>query len=545
MRGARVLAATGLLATVSVSASGAGSLGGANWPNVPYHSIDPQIAAGPSHVLVTQYDQVYYYDKSGQPITHVANDAGKPLLVTSLEALFDPIRDDADTHLRLPDGYTCNLSFQDQETYQVHQDGNLRTVRNYCLTRFGYDARVLYDEYRERFVIVAVAFNPSAKCAYNPVANYKARRTKVLVAYSASSDPTDGRPWHVMWFDAVPGESCDTQACREAWNWKAGSAADYPVAAVTRNHLLVSISNQKHEKVTSCSDDPDHNDDFDDLTSTVHVWDTRALSTGKYDQATCNGICSWVYYGSDLKHQDGAQVTGTVTVGRAHGDPYLNDGWFAQRDGASKLTLWHFPLGGTAAKPPLHRKVVTVPALDDTSAGDNSYGNAGHAPLSINGTTSLVQRGPRLYYADVGGMRHGSALDASIRLFVLRGDESGSAFTVGRDTILHQAGLGYGSPALEVNSKDDITMTYRKVGDGSGDGNGARFLVWPSGSSEAPEGQALARDKATLACGSPCEKKGDFDTAGISLAPQGRVYVMQPFIEADRRWGYAINYVVP
>jgi hypothetical protein len=142
-------------------------------------------------------------------------------------------------------------------------------------------------------------------------------------------------------------------------------------------------------------------------------------------------------------------------------------------------------------------------------------------------------------------MRHGSTLDAAVRLFVLRGDESGSAFTLGRDTILHKAGLGYGSPALEVNAKDDITMVYRKIGDGFGDGNGARFLVWPSGTSEVPEGQALARDQANLACGSPCDKKGDFDTAGISLAPQGRVYVMQPFIEADRTWGYAINYVVP
>lgn len=541
-----IASALGLLALASPLAATASSLGGPNWPNVPYHSIDPQIAAGPGHVLVTQYDQVYYYGKSGRPITHVGDDASKPLLVTSLAQLFDGIRRDANTHLELPDGYTCNVDHMDDETYQVHQDGNTRTIRNYCLTRFGYDARVLYDEYRERFVIVAVAFNTNSKCTYNPVANYKARRTKVLVGYSASSDPTDGKPWHVMWFDAVPGESCDTKACRDAWNWKAGSAADYPIATVTRNHLLVSISNQKHEPIASCPSDPDYSDGFDDLTATVHVWDTRALSTGKFDQATCKGLCSWVYYGDDLKHADGSQVAGGVAVGQTHGDPYLGDGWFATRDGAGWLDVWHFGLGGTSKKPKLHRTVVKVPAFDDLSAGDNSYGKGGHRPLSINGTSSLVQRGTQLYYADVGGMRHGGDLDAAMRLLVLKSNVDGSAFTLGRDAIFHKAGVGYGSPGIEVNGAGDITMVYRKVGKGVGDGEGARYLVWPAHTSERPEGERLASDKANLPCTTtPCTTSGDHDTVGISLAPGGRVYVMQPYLEADKSWGYAINYVVP
>jgi hypothetical protein len=142
-------------------------------------------------------------------------------------------------------------------------------------------------------------------------------------------------------------------------------------------------------------------------------------------------------------------------------------------------------------------------------------------------------------------MRHDGKLDASIRLFVLKGNADGSSFTVGRDAIFHKGGVGYGSPAIEVDAKGDITMVYRKLDRAAGDGQGARYLVWPVNSSEKPEGHKLAADEANLPCGSPCEKRGDHDTAGISLAPGGRVYVMQPYVKGDKSWGYAVNYVEP
>jgi len=232
-------------------------LGGANWTTVPHSAIDPQIAAGPNRVLISLYDRIYYFNKAGKEITNINDEADKPLLVTSLEDLFDRIRNDANTHLYLPADAPCHLDHQRDRSFVDH---NGKTVYNYCLNRFGYDARVLYDEYRDRFVIVASAVNEAAKCKFYPNSNVKARRDKVLVAYSATSDPTDGKPWHLMWFDAVPGESCATKKCRDEWKWQPGASADYLAVTVTRNHLLVSIKNQMHEPMPldRCpSDTPD------------------------------------------------------------------------------------------------------------------------------------------------------------------------------------------------------------------------------------------------------------------------------------------------
>jgi hypothetical protein len=102
---------------------------------------------------------------------------------------------------------------------------------------------------------------------------------------------------------------------------------------------------------------------------------------------------------------------------------------------------------------------------------------------------------------------------------------------------------------MEVNSKGDMVLVYRKVGKQAGPGYGARYLVWKAGDATPPGGQTLADDEANRPCPlsdtCTCCLDGDHDYVGISLAPQGRVYVMQPYIKADKTWGYAVNYIVP
>lgn len=531
----------------------AGSLGGPNWTTVSYDKkIDPQIAAGPNRILVTKYDYVYYFDKSGRQITHVDDDPRKPELASFLEDLFEPIRHHANANLQLPSGASCNEAYRDDPSYEVPMKGRVgnrkKTVPNYCLDRFGYDARVLYDEYRQRFVIVAVAINTAAKCKFNPESNYFARRNKILVAYSGSSDPTDGSDWQLKWFDAVPGESCPTKKCREDKGWRPGSASDYPTVAVTKDYLLVSIGNQTHEKLdgnTCPADKPDYEDAFVPLPPIVHVWSTKALSTGKYDSQTCDGKCSWEYHDGDIKGALGIPVMERVTLGQSHGEPYLGSAWFAARDGTGALNVWNFSVEGSARRPPLRHSQVKIPALTSFDY-DNSHGSAGHTPLQVNSTRSLVQRGDRLYYADVGGSLE-SLGAASIRLVELRGGNIPGLFVVGRSAIFGEAQQGYGSQGLEVNEDHDIFLVYRKVGQRAGPGFGARFLVWKSGSTTPPGGHTLADDEMDFPCvDRECAPRGDFDTAGISLAPQGRVYVMQPFIDrAKGDWSYAVNYIEP
>jgi hypothetical protein len=540
------------LALALAAPAAAGSLGGPNWPRVPITHIDPQIAAGPNHILITQYDHVYYFDKSGRQITHVGDDPARKTLVSYLEELFEPIRDDADAHLELPPGASCNRAHRGEPSYEKVVDGRKKTVSNYCLSRFGYDARVLYDEYRERFVIVAVAINESAKCKFNPgESNYFARRNKILVAYSATSDPTDGRPWQLTWFDAVPGESCTTQKCRDDWGWQPGTASDYPTVAVTKDYLLVTINNQMHEKLDGdrCpapvpGKDYEYEDKFVGLPSIVHVWSTKALSTGKFDRQTCNGLCSWVYHNGDIRGPLALPVYGSPTLAQTHGEPYLGSAWFASPDGTGSLNLWHFSVQGSDKRPPLRHGRIQIPAFA-TLDFHNSFGRDGRAPLQINGTSSLVQRGTHFFYADVGATMK-SMGGPAIRLVALR-EATPGVLAVGRNAIFGEPLQGYGSPALEVNADNDIVLVYRKVGQGAGPGFGARYLVWKRGDATPPGGRTLADDETDLPCpDKECDALGDFDTAGIALAPQGRVYVMLNYIDKGTRdWAYAVNYVVP
>jgi hypothetical protein len=159
-----------------------------------------------------------------------------------------------------------------------------------------------------------------------------------------------------------------------------------------------------------------------------------------------------------------------------------------------------------------------------------------------------VQRNDKLYYADVGGVRHGGSpyVDAAIRLFGL--DLSGGVIRLGRHAVLSQRDVGYGSVGIDVTNKLDIVMTYRRVTDGlGGPDNAARYLVWPNGSANLPAGSSLAADQAGQLCNSDgtCPARGKHDTVGIALAPNGRVYVQQPYIRSDRSWAYAVNWIVP
>jgi hypothetical protein len=559
------------LASLAVSmtpapASATPPLAQPNWTTQPSAYVDPQIAAGGTRVLVTNYDTVYFYKKDGTRITHVNDDSSQPALPVYIRDIFkyawDPaVSPNLNDTLNLPAGATC---FRDHPLEDFVVSGPAQ-IPNYCLTRFAYDARVLYDEFRDRFVIVAHAFNPVSKCSYNPSAIFNARRNKLLVAYSNSADPTDGSGWKIYWFDAVPGEGCTTAACKTAWDYHAGDAADYPVIAINSKTLLISINNAKKPSVADCSQAG--STDYSSRTSTLHVWNADAFNTGSFTTATCNGICSWVYYGDDLEDSCGNQVVHTLTPANTHGSSFLGDGWFAQRDcstsdnkaqaSKSKANFWHFSITGSTTRPTLHREVATLPAFDEGDRDDIrvDYPQAATSTtpspstVKLDWLMSLVQRDQMFYYADVGGMDGGGAEpDASVRLtgLIPSGTSGSIAFAWGRNTIFHNDGQGFGSPALEVDADRNIVMTFRKAGVSSSNpsqlaGFGARYITWTAGVSAAPGTQPLANNENSDDDAS--SKK--WDTAGISLAPGGRVYMMQPYVNAGAGWSYAINYINP
>jgi hypothetical protein len=241
--------------------------------------------------------------------------------------LFKPVWDSAlpenvNDGLNLPDGVRCYRN-SPEEVWVADKN-----AYSYCLTDW-YDARTLYDAWRDRSVMVALARNAAAKCGakskgQNPGANLDARRSRLVVAYSLTADPTAGS-WVFTVFDAVPGESCTTKSCRKDWGYEFGDAADYPVIGLHHNYLLISAT---HEGKPSPCIDGVNDGNYPDKTASLHVYQADRLATGKTDSKTCMGLCSWVYDWEDLKHEGGEQVTGWLAVANTHGSSYLGDAWF-------------------------------------------------------------------------------------------------------------------------------------------------------------------------------------------------------------------------
>jgi len=512
-----------------------------NWTSVPYVARDPQIAVGPNHVVIGESSTVYIYDKTGTQLwTSSVADLFKPFWDSS-------VANNLNDHLNLPSGAKCYRD--DPMSSQVGNDWN------YCLGTW-YDARALYDEKRDRFVIVALARNDAARCSGNPTPNFDARRSKVVVAYSKTPDPTAG--WNLSWFDAVPGESCTTSSCTGYGYYAPGDAADYPSIALVENVLMVSVINQS--KPTSCS-----SGNYPDKSAAVLVHSADGLATLDFTPAGCNGLCNWEYFGDDLKgatgYTDGSQVISWVGVANTHGDSYMGHGWFAQRDkltSADKLDVWHFYAREVLTKPQLYRSTATLPAFDngDQNAIQATYAQPPTASspspgqLTVTFTKGFVQRDQYLYFSDVGGMNgEGPKPDASIRLVGLIPNAtttSNVTFTLGRNAIFHVLGEGYGSPGIEVDAQRNIVLTYSKFGVSASNpssltGFGARYLTWPAGDTTPPTGRSLADNKDTLSAGASKQ-----DTAGIAFDPStNRIYMMMPYVLSSSSLGYAVNFIDP
>jgi hypothetical protein len=516
---------------------------------------DPQIAAGTSQVLATTYQTLWYFDKSGNTITTDVH--GNPLITdtkTLFKVAWDPANlNNINDNLQLPSGDYCD---RNNPFDAIIPAGSLHAGElNYCISKY-YDARVLYDDYRDRFVVVASAYNTASKATGG---DWQARRSRLLVAYSASSDLTDGSGWYVYFFDAVPGEGCPDQTCRDAWGYQFGDGADYPLLGLNRRYLMITINNN-HFNASSGS--------WSAKQVAWHVWNANALATNQWDSTTCSGAaCSWVYYGDDIRDQNNDRVTHMVTPARVHGNSYLADGWAMKPTGTSAYNLWHFPMDGTT-KPPLQRVYKSVPAFASSPPAHWDIVNQGttSSPELIKSdsfVTSFVGRNQNLYIADVGPRTDGSWTGAGIRLVELLGGTSSSP-VLGRATTFGSQGFVYGAPGIDVDSSGDMVVTYRRVSATSD--SEARFAVWYAGDPSLSGGVQLHAGSGEFpsSSGGACTADGDcgsedkicymsvcrsvtgrHDTAGMAIDSTGRFYMLQPYAAATSSWRSSANWMLP
>jgi hypothetical protein len=137
--------------------------------------------------------------------------------------------------LNLPNNLPCDVT------------GGFFAETIFCIDQY-YDTRVIFDSYRKRFWITALARNSKTRDAdlqqsllpHTLEEEYAARRSKLLVAVSKSDNPMLG--WHMYWWDAVIDDGACTSATVEPCPdsiYMPGDAADYPSIGVSSKFVII------------------------------------------------------------------------------------------------------------------------------------------------------------------------------------------------------------------------------------------------------------------------------------------------------------------
>ena len=491
---------------------------------------DPQVAAGKSHLVVTSYSQLWVYTKDGKLATK--DKYGSPLSYPITAAqLFKPLWDppgrnkkSINSYLKLPSGVPCNVN-------------DPFAPGTFCLNDW-YDMRVTYDDFRDRFWIVASARNPNWKLESATKKERISRRSKVALAVSRTSDPRDG--FYLYWWNAVIDEgACTTlgsppgppAACPNS-TYQPGDAADYPSIGISKDFFTQTIG-----VVNVNPHDPDWPASAGKY-ALVNVFDADKLAGGG-----CSQPCGWSYWNFKYPGTESI-VKGIVQPAVQHGAVQNDFTTMASTQGDKTLWVWGFTKQEAAFAPPLHGAPIQVkkwvgptnPAQPPKGAIDTP------APISFSNLGNLVTKAATrngLMYAtwqDCAIWSNGqSPCSASIRLVKVN---PGLALTVDvptgpiidRTFGFHTVGegdsevIGYGNPAVEVNKHSDAVVVYNRVG-GVDTWPEARYSAYMSGEPDIRP-SALLKVGATPYGGNadpdePTRPIGNADTGGASVDPVG------------------------
>ena len=130
---------------------------------------DPQVAAGKSFLVATAYNKLWVYTKDGKLVTKDKYGSALSYPMTAAQ-LFTPLWDPPGSnskgingYLKLPSGVPCNV----EDPF---------ATGTFSLNDW-YDMRVIYDDFRDRFWVIASARNPNWKKADATLKRRIARRS--------------------------------------------------------------------------------------------------------------------------------------------------------------------------------------------------------------------------------------------------------------------------------------------------------------------------------------------------------------------------------
>jgi CARDB len=353
--------------------------------------VDPQVAAGPTRLVVTNQSRIGFYDKAG---TYQGS--------LGAATFFGPLGLSEG-----PDGF-----------------------------RLYRDVRTLYDEYRQRFWIVAIVESRSIDPAK--------RRTAVVAAVSQTDQPLGG--WWLYWWDAVSGFGDPASPI-----YKAGDVADDPFIGIDAFGL------HQTNRVS---------DGVDDRYWRVSFFRGSSLASGV-------PAAGWQYW--DLANPNGRPAW-MVQPAVHHGPAPL--AFYASRQGGD-VVVWGLtdPLGPSQS---IARAAVQAEDVWRAPQDAPQHGSAQKLGMSRlgAGVRKAVYRAGLLHLVTNDGYDwSGNGLLTSVRL--LRANVSGfpalandpaTGFIdtrIGRRSPLDPswyADSHYGWPAVEVNSAGDMAVVLSRSG---------------------------------------------------------------------------------
>lgn len=186
---------------------------------------DPQIAAGHSVVAVLTWNTLAFYDKSGNLLTaDPAHPKQAFINPTSTAIIFAGVVKLLDDRLHL------NPITHNDPSFLFQPDGEVG------------DARVIFDNFRNRWVVLATAKNNHPHTTDFRLLTSQ-RRTKFLLAISRDEDPRHG--FRAYGFNADPNDgACDKETddspCPGS-HFTPGNGADYPSLGVSKAHYIMTI----------------------------------------------------------------------------------------------------------------------------------------------------------------------------------------------------------------------------------------------------------------------------------------------------------------
>ena len=478
---------------------------------------DPQVAAGTWAIGVLTWDNLAFYDKSGQLLPATPSFPNP----TNTETLFAPIVQILDANIKLDPSVAGNPDFH----FANGQRG---------------DARLEFDPFRKRWVILATAKNnPKTTATYPQSLLISQRRTKFMLAVSLDEDPSHG--FNVYTYNADP----DDGACGNlvdpcpGTNYTPGNGSDYPSLGMSSRHYIMTI-NSGH---TPLNGGPQ---------SGSEKWAYMVVANaddiaGGLGNPRAQEFWKWYFGNNEYADYDAQPLMSYQALAP------IDYGLVVS---TSSLTGHMFVTGITPTDPPTLTSVsIPMPNLTAVPLSSEpgmslpiNYGNVGNGPIKatqLGGTLAVAWNDCRNWQSIVAPCSPSvHVVTATVGSFPNVTAKLDRVFGQ-RNVLDDPAGsiVDYGMPGVAVNKNNDLAIVYARTS--AALNPEVRYSTWLHGEPDIRPSQLMRVGDGFFACASQSCPWVSPDTSGIALDPYGRtgIWLAHSYLTAAGAYGLSVGKV--